>query len=392
MKCSVTGEEYQEHSFSDAVHSFIAATAGDVDALRWLFSTPTALLQWFSGLLMELEVHTLEALDNLPLSALEHWQVKWLSVAEVLVNNRLPSEARNLALRLYQLVRSEEIRRSERFHKGTILYWLGRASHDLGRDDQARTDFLLALIEDVRSNNAGWRGLPARGALVEKFQIDASTVDEVGRVVQDLTGKRDWDVLEAELIWLHLKPQRRRISRAPLYFMRAIADAFYRRLRYIAPTTKEAGDRLELLMAYLFAVEDGFEVIGSTQSPDSQNDLLIRNRHHDAAIASLGDYLLVECKNTTDPADARVVREFAGRLRAAKVTTGVLVSRNGITGEKKKGRGIGARETISKEYLQSSSVAVLVVDEDRIIGLTTGKHVLSTELLEQFEKVRFDIR
>jgi len=392
LNCKVTGAEYQPGSFSDAVHYFIEADTDEEEALKKLFSAPTAFFQWFSGLLMELEVHTQAALDGKPLSALEHWQEKWLKVAVVLLNNRFPSEARNLVLRFYQVVRAEEIRRTERFHKGTILFWLGRANHDLGLLDQARNEFLLALIEDVRSSSQGWVQLPAREWLVDKFQIDAATVDDLGATIQDFIKGRIWDALEPESIWLYLKPQRRRISRAPLDFVRAIAGEFLGRVRVIAPTSKEAGDRLEMLMAYLFAVEQGFEVIGSTRSPDSQNDILIRNRHHDAAIASLGDYLLVECKNWGKPVGAPVVREFAGRLRVAKVKTGILASRSGITGQKKKGHGTGARETISKEYVQQSSVAVLVIDEPHLVDLANGRRTLSTELLEQFENVRFDIR
>lgn len=392
-RCSVTGGPYQTGSFSAAVHSFISTEAADDEAaLKGLFAAPEALFQWFSGLLDELEGHTLEALNGGEfIPVFERFQPKWLAVAATLVNNHFPSEARLIVLRFYQLVRTQEVERCKRFHKGSILFWLGRASNDLGLVDQARSEFLLAMIEDVRSAPDSWQGLPARTWLVDRFQIDSPTVDQVGKIAAHWAKTHQWDAREPELSWLHLKPQRRRLSRAPLEFTKAIASRFLSSVREVAPTTKAAGDRLEHLMAYLFAVERGFEVVGSTRSPDSQNDILIRNRHDDGAISSLGDYLIVECKNWQKPVGAGVVREFAGRLRAAKVKTGVLVSKSGITGQKKKGRGTGAREAISKEY-QQNSTAVLIVDEAGILELVAGRLKLSMELLEQFESVRFDIR
>ena len=124
-RCSVTGSAYQAGSFSAAVHSFIAAEAADEAALKGLFAAPNALFQWFSGLLDELEGHTLEALrDGELVPVFERFEPKWLAVAATLVNNRFPSEARLIVQRFYQVVRMQEVERSTRFHKGSILFWL----------------------------------------------------------------------------------------------------------------------------------------------------------------------------------------------------------------------------------------------------------------------------
>ena len=111
----------------------------------------------------------------------------------------------------------------------------------------------------------------------------------------------------------------------------------------------------------------------------------------DCTKPTLGDYLIVECKNRNEKADAAVIREFAGRLRTAKVKSGVLVSMKGITGTGKRGSGTGARPTIWQEYL-TDSTAILILDETHITNVVAGKIRLSTHLLEQFENVRFDIR
>ncbi len=392
LRCSVTGEEYEPNSFADAVHSFIAAVAPEEDeALERLFSTPAAVFTSFTGLLRELEIHTKEAVDGEPLiPTLTRFQDKWLRVASVLLNNQFPNEAKIINLRLYQLVRTLEIDRHQRFHKGTILASLAGADYALGATDQARSHFLLAMIEDIRSAGDGWRNLPARDWLVNKLQVDADTIDEMGMAVQGFLNGISWDPREPELAWLYIKPQRRRVSRAPLEFTKSIANEFLSKVQQSAPTTKEQGDRLEQLVSYLFAVEGGFEVLGPTRTPYSQNDILIRNRHEDGAIASLGDYLIVECKNwNRKRIGASIVRDFAGRLRSTNVKCGVLTSKDVITGMKM--RGVGAREIINIEYLRDST-AILVLNETHIANLVAGKLKLSTALLEQFENVRFDIR
>lgn len=392
-KCSVTGADYELNSFSDAVHSFIEADKQEEDAaLNRLFAAPAVLLQWLDGLLFELETHTLEALKKQQLSlTLDRFGQKWIKVAVVLLNNKFLSEAKITFLRLYQLVRSQEVDRHERYHKGAILWWLARAYFDSGTIDHARNCFMLAMIEDIRTDTHEWRTLPARDWLVNKLQVDASTVDKIGSNAQAFLEKRGgWEPREPELVWLNIKPHRRRISRAPLEFIKSVAQEFLQMTQQKKDiTAKEKGDRLEHLVSYLFASESGFEFLGSTSSPDSQNDLLIRNRHEDAAIASLGDYFIVECKNWDDPVDAASIREFAGKLHAAKVKSGILVSKKDTTGIKHPGRG--ARETISKEYLQDAT-AILVLNENHIIDVVAGKISLATVLLEQFEIVRFDIR
>jgi len=389
--CSVTRTPYKPDSFMDFVHSYVLAEGDEEDeALKKLVSTPSTLFQGFETLLLELEMHANEALAGQPLTfQMTRFKSKFLKVASVLLNNKYPSEAKAAVNRLYQIVRSQEVPKKERFHKGTVLWWHARACQELGSPDEAGKYFLLAMIEDIRTNSTTWHELGAHDWLINGLQKDATTVDQVGETARNLMQQDQWDTREPEITWLQLKRQRHSISRAPLDFLKAISNEFLRRAQDLTSKDQDKGDDLEYLLAYLFASEPGFEVLGPTRSPDSQNDVLVRNRHDDKAILSLGDYFIVECKNWNKKVGAPIVREFAGRLRSAKVKTGVLASRMGITGKSSK-RG-GARDTISKEYLQDAT-AVLVLDESTIIDLSYGKTSVSARLLEEFENVRFDIR
>ena len=84
-----------------------------------------------------------------------------------------------------------------------------------------------------------------------------------------------------------------------------------------------------------------------------------------------------------------MIREVAGRLHAAAVKTGVLVSSMGISGTTPKAKRSGARLAISKEYLQDRT-AILVVSQQGIDALVAGEESLASMLLFAFEDVRFD--
>ncbi len=392
-RCTVSGAEYDLGSFSDAVHRYITAPPEEVEsALRSVFSAPANLFRWFGGLVEELEAHTHEALPPSGIAPiLERFEDRWLRVAVILFNSGFAAEARALLQRLYQLVRSAEIKTRERFHKGTTLWWMARADQALGVQEEAKTYCVLALAEDIRSSPEKWKELPAYRMLVDGFQIADITVDAFGDAVSSLFDDAAWNPCEPELGWLRAQPVRRNISRGPLDFIKAIAQEFFGAINREARTAKEKGDRLELAVSYLFASERGFEVLGPTHSPDSQSDVLVRNRHGDPALAALGDYILAECKNWETRANGQVVREFAGRLRAAKCKTGVLVSKSGITGDPSEGDPQGATRTILKEF-SSDATAVLVLNETDMENLANANMTLALLLLERFERVRFDFR
>lgn len=391
---NTTGKIYQPTTFADLVHIFISAPPEKTEeAIKALFAVPAAVFRWLNGLLSELDAHTRDAVakgDFYP--ALQVMHDKWLAVAVVLLNNGYPSEARVTGHRLYQVIRSLEVEKNKRFIKGGLLWWMARTCLDSGASEEAKNYFLLAMLEDVRTDPNTWKSLPARDWLVNVTQIAAETIDKIGEGFEtDIVRKAPWDTREPEIGWIRSRPHRRRISRGHLDFTKAVACAFHALVDAPAKTTKEKGDRLELLVSYLFAVEQGFEVLGPTKGSDSQTDVIVRNRHHDPAIASLGNYIMVECKNWSEPIGAPIIREFAGKMRPAKIKTGILVCREGVTGQTVKTTGTAARETIAKEYLQDET-AVLVLDDKLLRAILAGQSVLSLELLDQFERVRFDIR
>ena len=338
-------------------------------------------------------VHTAAALRAGPfLATLQEYEQKWLKFGVTLLNSGFPNEAGEVFLRWYQFVREAEVAQvaqPTRFLKGTVLWWIGRSRQALRRDDEARNWFLLAMIEDVRTDASTWQNLPARDSLVNGQQMAAVVVDGLGREAARMCAASSWSPAEPESIWLALLPHKRRFTRAPLLFLKGLAASMAARLGSPGQTAKQKGDALEALITYLFAAERGFEVLGPSKAPDAQNDILVRNGHDDAAIAAVGDYLLVECKNWGKKVRAPTVREMAGRLQAAAVKTGVLVSSKGISGSTPRTKRSGACLAISKEYLQDRT-AILVLSQKEIHELVAGNESLASLLLLAFEDVRFD--
>ena len=389
--CSVMGATYAHGSFSHIVHLYLHASSRLEDrVLRFLVGSLPAVFQWFGGLLHDFTVHTEAAVRAGPVvSALQRFESKWLKLGVNLLNAGFPSEAQQLFLRWYQLARVTEIDTGQRFHKGTSIWWIARSFEALRADDDARNWHLLALLEDVRSNAATWQTMGAWESLTNQLQVGPSTVRALGTSAQSYCTAHGWEPGEPETLWLAVLPHRERFTRAPLPFLRALADLLVNRATAPGLTKKQLGDTLETLMRYLFASERGFEVLGPSSGPDTQHDVLVRNGHADSALAAMGEYLLVECKNWATKVRAPVVREFAGRLQSTAVRTGVLVARASISGASSRASRTGARLTISKEFAHDRT-AILVLAESDLRAIAQGTMSFSARLLSAFEDVRFD--
>ena len=389
--CKVTGGTYQHGSFSHVVHLYLHAPPRHENrVLPYIFRSLPDLFRWFDGLLREFTVHTEAAVDSdKAISALQFFEQKWLKIAVNLRDSGFAGEAQQFLFRWCLLVRSLEIEYGKRMHKGTAYWWMGKTFETLRSLDEARNWHLLALIEDIRTDPNTWKTLGAWSSLINDLQVNPDTVDALGSKAVVYCGKHKWLPSEPEAIWLNLLPHHKRFTRASLPFLRGLAAFLLRQALSKGLTKKQLGDALELFTRYLFASERGFEVLGPSSSPDAQHDVLVRNAHSDVAIAAMGDYILVECKNWATKARAPIIREFAGRLQSTAVKTGVLVSREGISGGVNRQTRSGGKLTIAKEYAQDRT-AIVVLSEEHIRLVAEGKVAFSTLLLSLFEDVRFD--
>jgi hypothetical protein len=123
---------------------------------------------------------------------------------------------------------------------------------------------------------------------------------------------------------------------------------------------------------------------------DSEFDLILSSRNLDDPVhRELGSYVLVECKNTDKRVSASQVRNFSAKVRYARCTSGVLVTRTGLTGEQGQGV-IHAAYAARKTYHRDASVIVLIDGSD-IQSVIDGRVGFRDLLMQRYEQIRFDL-
>jgi hypothetical protein len=146
----------------------------------------------------------------------------------------------------------------------------------------------------------------------------------------------------------------------------------------------EQGALFEAAVSLLLSATPGFEVRGARKDPSSQTDILAVHRKDDFCEAFLPEgYLLAECKHWKEPVDVQVIREFATRLRIGRHSMGLIVTKEGITGEKDDDKKHDA-ELVRHDLLVRDGIHMLALSvsdiQDSIYGLRGLEPVLKKDL------------
>ena len=128
-----------------------------------------------------------------------------------------------------------------------------------------------------------------------------------------------------------------------------------------APTASCKGKRLEELCQYLFDHIDGIEVImKNAKTKNEEIDLVLWNSYKQEVFKTAEQIILVECKNQKMPVTASALKSFSGKLENRKLTFGILVSTNGVTGDSLNGnRRDGAALEIKLALLKGIRIVVI---------------------------------
>jgi hypothetical protein len=96
------------------------------------------------------------------------------------------------------------------------------------------------------------------------------------------------------------------------------------------------GAELEQLAVWLFPHVDGLRVThADVYSADGSQEIDLAVWNDDTPWSAFGSELLVECKNWDRRVGSAEVAWFDWKMRLAGVTTGILLSANGITGDQR---------------------------------------------------------
>jgi hypothetical protein len=150
------------------------------------------------------------------------------------------------------------------------------------------------------------------------------------------------------------------------------------------------GELLELTVAYLFVTLAGFDVRLRVTGLDSEFDLLMRARDpDDTLVREIGSYVLVECKNTAAKTSASEVRNFSAKVRYASCRTGVLVARQGLTGNR--GPSVGAAAYAVRKTYHRDGLILLLLDGNDIEAVVERRVDFHDLLVQRYEEIRFDL-
>lgn len=411
LKCEITGSSYEAGSFSDRVHKYIDSkdfTELDTN-LRGVIENPNELFIWFDGLIGELYEHSkvklskIDLADNLYQEKLEYTVIyqMWDKVGFYLLQNfpKLPG----YLVRFYQKFllaiagsQNYSSRKFIRLHKGGIYHNLGISFLHGGQEKKSLNYFFLGVIEDILHqsdiNSDDFKKAPGYSNLrsLGFFGDENETVKAIRSAINKHKKKK-------ELIW---------IARPELMFLEIVTDAnsetkvehslnwdkdlFALLLAQIDHSAKKLlGRYLELLAIYLFFTNRPFEVKRNVLTLHSENDLRVRSLiDNDPILELLGRYFLVECKNWSDPVDSKTVKNFISNVRFARCETGILISKNGITGSRSKDN---AWFVVRAEY-HKDNIIIIVLDRNDLDIISEEKTNLLDLLKSKYEQIRFDER
>ena len=144
-------------------------------------------------------------------------------------------------------------------------------------------------------------------------------------------------------------------------------------------TNAEKGTALEDLICYLIGLVPGVEiyrrnVLNAFQTEEI--DVAFWNERIQSGLHFLPNILLVECKNWNHPVGSQEVAYFTNRLRNRHCEYGILVARQGITGDP----GDLTRAHYELAMALADGIHIIIVTANEIEGLQ------STEQLVQLIK------
>ncbi|MDQ1354721.1 MAG: hypothetical protein QG657_5030 [Acidobacteriota bacterium] len=137
---------------------------------------------------------------------------------------------------------------------------------------------------------------------------------------------------------------------------------------------KEKGKALEELVTYLFsAYKPYFEVRTQVRSRTSALDLhLWFKPGDDPQLKKLGEEIIVECKNWRNPVGKPEINDLAGDMVSRKCKTGILISREGITGH-------GFKDAEGQRiiwFLSENNLIILVITFKDLESIGKGKNLV----------------
>ncbi|MCB9433374.1 MAG: restriction endonuclease [Ardenticatenaceae bacterium] len=162
---------------------------------------------------------------------------------------------------------------------------------------------------------------------------------------------------------------------------RRIVGEFIRRSDYfdVSRSQLKKGLTYEHLAIILLLAIDGLHIIGhDIRSVAEESDLIIGNESTDAFWSRLGNPIIVECKYWDTPAGSQEIALLDKKMEVRRSSTGILFSKEGITGDRYRDAKAAIRETLGRNGRH-----IVVLDKNDLIDIVNGIHP-SEKLREKY--------
>ncbi len=310
----------------------------------------------------------------------------WNSVGFYYLQKGMFQQAADLYMTLYHTQLREQ-QKGPRVHKGTALHNLGIAILSLQRRPEAQNYITLAYIEDCIT--VGKNAVEKLGykTLRNEFNIQEEILDGIHSCAISSNVFDEYPPVDPNIVLkVFQENQETWIRQARDSAFINLNFDFYRDLlekTKSAGTNDEKKNTLETLAETLFASIKDFTVLPSVRTSKAEIDRIIRNYSDHPLLRDLGRYILIECKNWTDPVGAPVLRDFKAKVEDHRCYSGILLSRHGITGE-----GVKDAKGEIRDAYKVRGISIIVITESDLEEIANGKNPISI-LEKKYEEVKF---
>jgi len=204
-----------------------------------------------------------------------------------------------------------------------------------------RESHLKRVLENTLNQNDISVPLRILGAMIGDSVEAYKQVERYKTIIVDLSKKLEETRIDIEIVNFDTREFRNKIVE--------IENAV---------TNDQKKKTLENFADYLVSLIQGWETRHIDINLEAEEiDLIVQNKLNSR---KWGDPILIECKNWSKPVGADQITVFLDKIEKMRGFVGILIAKNGITGNEKSDAGLKVREALSKNGIR---IIVLTLDD-----------------------------
>jgi hypothetical protein len=286
----------------------------------------------------------------------------WVIISSVFSSIQQNNFALQFALKFLDLCYDLQSKHGERIHKGAAHYWVAHYYELADYEDLARSHMILAFIEDAILTKEP-KEAPAWYYLVSLLGFSVTGLDALDDFLKAMSKrKKNMMFFPEDAIVNYCSKSRKRFPFLLFPFNRHYLWFKCAQLK----KRDKFGKNLELMMYYLLKTVPNLDVRWRVPTRAGEIDLAAINSGplHEPS-RWFEDFVGVECKDWAARVDTKEVEAFFAKLLVAKMRTGFIVSRHGLTGKSAKDNAKGLIHTL----FMMKGIAILDLSIDELCAI-----------------------